>query len=66
MKNDKAVTIRINNDLTQCRLVLLKDARSRIKSGPLRKFTEEEIKEGLQDDQNICKYPVGFTITGPR
>ena len=56
VKNDKAVNIRINNNLTQRRLVLLKYARSRIKSGLLHSFTEEEIKDGLKDNHNIFAY----------
>ena len=56
VKNNKAINIRINNDLTQRRLVLLKDARSRIRSGLLRSFTEDEIKDGLQDNHNIFAY----------
>jgi len=47
---------RVNNDLTKRRLMLLGEARAQIKSRLLRTFTEEQIKKGLKDNENVFAY----------
>ena len=47
--------MRVNNDLTKRRLVLLTSARNEIKAQLSRKFSEDEIKE-LDDEHNVFAY----------
>ena len=55
-KATKTKVIRVNNDLTKRRLQLLSEARVQIKSRLLQSFSEEQIKKGLKDEDNVFAY----------
>ena len=54
-KRTKKFSVRVNNDLTKRRLVLLTDARNQIKAKLSRAYSEEQMKE-LPDHENVFAY----------